>query len=76
MKRQFAEEGKKIKHMKSSESLVIREVPIKTALLNYFIPIRLAKLKGSILSSVDGKLRIQGNLCIIGRSVDNFGHNK
>lgn len=62
--------------MKSSESLAFREVPIKTALLNYFIPIRPAKLKGSILSSVDGKLRIQGNSCIIGRSVDNFGHNK
>lgn len=76
MKRQSAEEGEKKKHMKSSESLVIREVPIKTALLNYFIPIRPAKLKGSILSGVDGKLRIQGNSCIIGRSVDDFGHNK
>lgn len=46
-----------MKHMKSLESSIIREVSMKTALLNYFIPIRLAKLKDSILSSVDRKLK-------------------
>lgn len=76
MKRQFAEEGGKMKHMKSLEFSIIREVPIKTALLNYFLPIRLAKLKDSILSSVDRKLRVYGNSCTVCGSVDNFGHSK